>query len=324
MKRKLDLNLLPIAAALFEERSVSRAAEKLGISQPAASRALQRLRRMVGDPLFVKSRRGVEPTPKAVALAACAREILSKVEAGLLAQPEFHPANYRGTFSISTSEGAEFWLWPEIFRRLKKISPHSTYRLLRIPVANLARQLESGEVDLTVGFFPMLHGSNLIQQGLLKMKSVCLLRADHRVRKAKLTRSQFEKLEHVVVDGASRNLVIDHAISTHHLRRKVALVISGYSSLASILASSDLIATVPLPMGVQLVENAHNLRMIQPPVDFPGILIAQYWEGRFNDDPRNQWLRAVVKEVVNSERKRTENRVAALAINSSASLAAQA
>jgi DNA-binding transcriptional LysR family regulator len=300
-KNKLDLNLLPIARVLFEERSESRAAEKLGMSQPAVSRALKRMREMLGDPLFVKSRRGVEPTAKGLALVACAREVLTKVQSGLFARLDFNPSTYDGMFILSTTEAAEFWLWPEIFTRVRKLAPHSTCRLLRLPASNIPRELENGGIDLTLGFFPTLHGNNLFQQGVLRVRPVCLLRADHPIRGKKLTMKQFEKLEHIVVQAIGRNLVVDHALAQHKIRRKVALITAGYACLAPIIAQSDLLTTVPLGLGLRMAASSPNLKVMEPPIDIPPVLVAQYWHRKFHNDIRNQWLRGVVREVVSSQ-----------------------
>ena len=296
--KKLDLNLLPIARVLLEERSESRAAEKLGMSQPAVSRALKRMREMLGDPLFVKSQRGVEPTAKGLALVACARDVLSKVQTGLFAQLDFNPATYDGIFTISTTEAAEFWLWPEIFSRFRKLSPHSSSRLLRLPTTNIPRELENGGIDLTFGFFPTLHGNNLFQQGILRVRPICLLRANHPIRGKKLTMKQFERLEHIIVQAIGRNLVVDHALAHHKIHRRVALITSGYACLAPIISNSDLVVTVPLGLGLRLAATSPNLRVIEPPIAIPPVLVAQYWHRKFNNDVRSQWLRGIVREVV--------------------------
>jgi DNA-binding transcriptional LysR family regulator len=300
-KKQLDLNLLPIARMLFEERSESRAAEKLGMSQPAVSRALKRMRESLGDPLFVKSRRGVEPTAKGLALVACARDVLSKVQSGLFAHLEFNPATYDGVFTISTTEAAEYWLWPEIFRRLRQLCPDSSCRLVRLPVSGIPHELEHGSIDLTLGFFPTLHGNNLFQQGVLRVRPTCLIRADHAIRGKKLTMKQFERLEHIVVQAIGRNLVVDHVLAHHRIHRKVALVTSGYACLAPIIANSDLITTVPLGLGLRLAASSPNLRVIEPPIEIPPVLVAQYWHRKFHTDMRNQWLRSVVKEIISTQ-----------------------
>jgi DNA-binding transcriptional LysR family regulator len=296
--KKFDLNLLPVAYVLFEKRSVSQAAEQLGMSQPAVSRALKRMREMLRDPLFVKSRRGVEPTPKALALVACAREVLSKVQMGLFSTPEFIPETFDGKFSVSTTEAAEFWLWPDIFSRLRQLAPRATFRLLRLPTSKIVREFENGTVDLSLGFFPSLHGNNLFQQGVLRVRAICLLRADHPIRGKKLSVKQFAGLEHVVVEAIGRNLMVDHALAEKKIHRKVVLVTPGYACLVPIISNSDLVATVPWGLGKRLAANSPNLRVIEPPISIPPVLVAQYWHRKFHNDLRNQWLRSVVRDVL--------------------------
>lgn len=294
-RTKLDLNLLPVACVLFEQRSVSRAAEKLGISQPAVSRALKRMRDSLGDPLFVKSREGVEPTAKAILLVACARDVLARVQDGLFASPEFSPATYDGKFFISSTEAAEYFLWPDIFSRLRKLAPKATYRLLRLSPASIPRELESGGVDLCLGYFPTLHGSNLVQQGLVHVRPTCLLRADHPIRGRKLTLKQFSELGHVVVDAIGRNLLFEQVLAEKKIQRKVVLTTSGYASLLPIISTSDLVVTVPRGLGKRLAEVSPVVKTIEPPVGVPSALVAQYWHRKYHNNARNQWLRSAVK-----------------------------
>jgi DNA-binding transcriptional LysR family regulator len=295
--KKLDLNLLPIACALFEYRSVSRAAERLGMSQPAVSRALQRMRGMLNDPLFVKSRRGVEPTTKAFAMVSCARDVLNRVQTGLFGKSDFLPGTYDGKFSIATTEAAESWLWPEIFKRLRQLAPRSSCRLLRIPTANIPLELENGGVDLAVGFFPKLHGNNLFQQGLLKVQPICLIRADHPIRGKKLTVKQFRKLDHIIVDAIGRNWMVDHVLAQYKIRRKVVLFTTGYACLVPIISNSDLVVTIPRALGIRLASAMPTVRVIEPPVIIPPVLVTQFWHRKFHADVRNKWLRGVVKGV---------------------------
>jgi DNA-binding transcriptional LysR family regulator len=298
LARKLDLNLLPIACMLFEQRSVSRAAEKLGLSQPAVSRALQRMREMLKDPLFVKSRQGVEPTAKAFELVACARDVLARVQTGLFATSEFNPGKYEGKFSISTTEAAEFWLWPEIFKRARALAPRATFRLLRLATGVIPHQLENGEIDLALGFLPRLHGNNLFQQGVLKIRPICLIRADHPIRGKKLTIKQFQRLDHIIVEAVGRNLMVDQVLAKYKIHRKVALYTTGYACLAPIIANSDLVVTVSRALGTRIAATNAGLRVVELPVSIPTALVAQYWHRKYHNDIRNQWLRGVVKDVI--------------------------
>lgn len=297
-RAKLDLNLLPVACVLFEQRSVSRAAEKLGMSQPAVSRALKRMRESLGDPLFIKSRGGVEPTAKAVTLVSCAREVLTRVQKNLFASPEFSPATYDGKFSISSTEAAEYFLWPEMFVRLRRLAPKASYRLLRLAPSSIPRELESGGIDLCIGFFPTLNGSNLLQQGVLRVRPICLLRADHPIRGRKLTLKQFSELGHVVVDAIGKNLLFEQALAEKKIQRKVVLTTQGYASLLPIISTSDLVVTVPAGLGQRLAATSPGVRTIEPPFGFPSALVAQYWHRKYHNNVRNQWLRSAVKEVL--------------------------
>lgn len=234
-------------------------------------------------------------------LVASARELLSKVEKGLFARPDFDPATYEGRFTVATTEAAESWLWPEAFRRLRQISPHSTYRLLRIPTNNIPEELENGSIDLALGFFAGLHGNNLVRQGILRIRPICMIRADHPIRGKRLTVKQFQTLEHIIVEAIGRNLTVDQTLAEHKIHRKVALYTSGYACLAPIISNTDLVVTIPRALGMRLAATIPQLRVIEPPVQIPPVLVTQYWHRKLHNDARNSWLRNVLKETISEQ-----------------------
>ena len=301
--KKFDLNLLPVVSVLLEERSVTKAAEKLGITQSGVSRALNRLRETFDDPLFIKSRLGVEPTAKALHLAAAVRSLLTQVETRLFSSMSFDAATYDGTFSITSTEAAEFWFWPKIFGRLRQLSPRSSYRLLRLSTREIPRELKNGGIDLCVGFFPKLHGTNLMQQGVVSVPPICLLRADHPIHGHKLTIKQFLELEHALVEASGGNILVDHVLGHKRLHRRVVLYTTGYSALPSLIANSDLVAIIPLSLGTHFVASTPNLKLMKPPLEFPCAYVRQYWHRKFHEAPKIKWLRGIIKRIFIDEQK---------------------
>jgi DNA-binding transcriptional LysR family regulator len=302
VRANFDLNLLRIAVALYDEHSVTRAALKLQMSQPSVSTALKRLRSSVGDPLFLRTAAAMTPTPRAHSLVAEARGILARVEEGVLAEVPFDPSAEGVTFSIALSDVGEMVFLPRILERVKTLAPRASVRSVSAPPAQLESALEGGEVDLAVGYFPDLRKSNFVQQRLFNHYFVCLLRADHPVRGERLTMEQFLRLEHAVVHAEGRSSeILEDYLKRRKIHRKVALHTPHFMSLPMIIARSDLVATVPHAIGMYWSGPGTRIRALRPPFDVPAIALRQHWHRRFQNDARNKWLRAIVRELFSSE-----------------------
>jgi DNA-binding transcriptional LysR family regulator len=300
--RKLDLNLLPIVVALYDQRSVSRAAQKLGMSQPAVSAALAKLRKLFGDPLFVRTSRGMEPTPRAIALAPPAREALLRIDNEFLSDVLFDPATTKRTFTFALSDVGEMVFLPKILDGLTRLAPHASVRSVALPLAQTEQGLESGEIDLAIGYFPDLKRSSFFQQRLFTHTFVCLLRADHSIRGNKLSLKQFLDLGHAVIRADSRGQeVFENFLMKKKIQRKVVLRTPHFMSIPTIIARSDLVATVPHPLGMYFSKLAANLKTMIPELDIPGIYLKQHWHRRFHNDPKNRWLRGLVSQLFNDE-----------------------
>jgi DNA-binding transcriptional LysR family regulator len=297
-----DLNLLRIAVALYDQRSVTRAALKLQMSQPSVSSALKRLRSSLGDPLFLKTASAMTPTPRAHSLAAEARAILVRVEEGVLADVPFDASADGVTFSIALSDVGEMVFLPRILERIKALAPRACVHSVSAPPAQLQSALESGEIDLAVGYFPDLRNNNFVQQRLFNHHFLCLLRADHPNRGERLTMEQFLDLEHAVVHAEGRSSeILEDYLKRHNIQRKVALHTPHFMSLPMIIARSDLVATVPHAVGMYWSGPGTRIRALRPPLDVPAIVLRQHWHRRFQNDARNKWLRAIVRELFSSE-----------------------
>jgi len=166
MINKIDLNLPPIAVALYDELSVSRAAHALGMSQPAVSMALRRLRVTFNDPLFVRGSHGITPTPRAHALMAVARPLVTRVKEGLLAEEQFNAGLSTRPFTFALSDVGERVFLPKLLERLRAQSPQAGIRSVSMPPHRIAEGLERGDIDLVIGHFPDLTGQAFFQQRL--------------------------------------------------------------------------------------------------------------------------------------------------------------
>ena len=300
--KRLDLNLLPIVIALYEERAVNKTATRLGMSQPAVSAALARLRKAFDDPLFVRTAHGMEPTPRVHALIVPARDVLSRVERDVLSGLAFDPATANTTFTFALSDVGEMVFLPRIMERLQTLAPLASVRSVALSPSDVREGLERGEVDLAVGYFPDLETTNFFQQRLFTHHFCCLLRADHRISSKRLSMKQYLGLRHVAVHAAGRSQeIFDRYLVRNKIRPKVVLVTPHFMSLPPIISKSDLCATVPHAIGI-FFAGSTNIKTVLPPFhDAPPIVLKQHWHRKAHHDPRHQWLRRLVSELFNQE-----------------------
>jgi DNA-binding transcriptional LysR family regulator len=295
--RKVDLNLLVVFDMLLRLRSVSRTAETLGMSQPAMSLALKKLRSAFADPLFVRGSRGLSPTPRAEQLAVPVQHVLDQIKNDVLRQPSFKPATTERTFTFNMADVGELVFLPRLYAHLRAVAPGANIRTVSTPPAQLAEAMQSGEVDLAVGYFPQLQGAAIYQQRLFSHSFVCILRKDHPLSGGQITKKQFLDAEHVVVqqEGKSHEL-FEEAIVAQGLKRRVVLSIPHFLAIPLVIAESDLIVTVPYAIGMSFAKMA-SLKMLRPPIEVGPAEVKQHWHARFHHDEANRWIRGVVAEL---------------------------
>ena len=287
----LDLNLLRALDALLDERSVTRAAERLALTQPAVSGLLARLRERFDDPLFVRGRRGVTPTPRALSLATPVKRILADVEA--LARPvAFDPAKATFTLSIAATDYALQAVVAPFLPRLRAVAPGVRVRARPIEAADAPTLFERGELDIALSTpadaLPELHARRLFEE-----RYVVVARADHpRVSPHGVTLEDFCALDHALVSysGESFRGVTDEALARVGRSRRVALSLSSFLVLADVLRTTDLIAVVPS----RLAATARGLAACPPPIDIPGFVKLAVWHPRTHADPARRWARGLL------------------------------
>jgi DNA-binding transcriptional LysR family regulator len=291
----LDLNLLYVLVALDEHRSVSGAARKLHRSQPGVSVALGKLRAFFGDPLFVRSGNGMEPTPRAMALIESSRAVLGRIGSDIVAELPFDPVKSSTPVTLALSDVGEVVLLPRLIGRLRQLMPNAMVRSVALSALEVARQLESGEVDLAIGYFPDLKKHNFYQQTLYSDTFASLIRSDHTLQAEQLSIEQYLQLEHAVVRAESRTEeVIETYLSRKKLRRQVVLTTPHFASVPIIIAHSDLISTIPEPLARYFASISAGVRIVRLPFLTPRIAIRQFWHRKLHHDVRNRWLRALV------------------------------
>lgn len=291
--RNLDLNLLPAFDALLRHQGVSAAARELGMSQPAMSHALARLRAGLGDPLFVRTGRGLKPTARADALGLPVREILARLRDEVLAGGGFVAAGATRGFALCLSDVGSFVLWPRIVASVARAAPGVRLALKSLDSARIAPALEEGAVDLAIGAYPALP-DGLFQQRLFERDYVCLVRAGHAFARRKPTLAAFAAAEHVVVDAASRVPErIDALLARRGLERRVAMRLSSYLMLPPLIESGDFVAVVPGQLA-EAFAGRSALASTPLPLPVPPVTIRQHWHRRAHADAGNVWLRGVV------------------------------
>lgn len=291
----IDLNLLKSLGALLETGSVSRAAEKVNLSQPAMSRALNRLQHVVKDPLLVRSGRGMVLTPRGEALREPVNDALAQL-AGLLRPQAFDPSQARDRFRIMAPDYIAQRILPAVLAKVSKAAPMVQIEMANPSDAAIA-DLSAGRLSLGFGVVddgPVLE--NVRSQSLLKDRQVCLMRKGHPLLAVGMTLERYAAAPHAMLSitgqGGGR---IDEILRRHGLSRTITLRIAHFLTVGAVIASTDLIVTVPELLAREVMTD--DLIHVDPPAELeaPPFTVSQIWHERFTEDPAHQWLRRLVR-----------------------------
>lgn len=291
----VNLNLLVALDALLRERSVTRAARRVGVTQPAMSNSLAQLRRLFADPLFERERHGLSPTPRALALAPLLAEGLHAFERALAA-PTFDPRTSERRFVIWTSDYVELVLMPPLLRELERTAPNVRIEVRPWGLHAVPESLARGEGDLMLGFFDELPAGH--QQSLLFEEDyVCIVRKDHpRVRRS-LTLARYLELSHVLVSQRSDSPgSVDRALEKLGKKRRVALRVSHFLMVPVLVGATDLVAAISR-RAAEPFASALGLRLLPPPLALPRSRIRQAWPTSLEKDPAHRFLRETLTRV---------------------------
>ncbi len=300
--RSMDLNLLVALRALLDERNVSRAAEKSGLSQPGMSRALQRLRSMFNDPLLVKSEQGgYEPTPRAEAIDFALRQILFDIQ-NIIAPPTFDPALAKGDFRILALDYELVVLLPKIVARIRNEAPGLNVWTIAPKMMNTQEGIDfspliRGEIQLILTAFTYTH-SGIYRQKLLEETNICISSVNHPDAGSQpFPLEKLKNLDHLWVDIIGPDPgAIDETLATHGLSRDIKLSVPSFLLAGYTVATTDLIAIMPRRV-MQPFADAGLISIMEPPIGLPAFTIYQYWHERYNKDPLHVWFRKLVLDV---------------------------
>lgn len=294
--RDIDLNLLVLFDVMLRERRVSRAAQTLGLSQPAVSNALARLRRLLDDPLFVRTPGGMEPTPLARQLAAPVADALATLHGALNHRADFGPRESERVFTIGMSDIGEVYFLPPLVRTIRDVAPGVTVSTVRNAAVDLKHEMEAGHVDLAIGLLPQLKGG-FHQRRLFLQRYVCLFRRGHGLdRRRALTQADYEAAEHVrVVSAGTGHGQVDERLARRGVQRRIKLTVPHFVAVGHLLQHTDLVATVPEKLAQALVE-PFDLVVAPLPFVVPEFAVNAFWHAKVHHDPASRWLRQVIVE----------------------------
>jgi len=292
---EIDLNLLRVFDAVLHEKGVTPAAARLGLTQPAVSNALARLRKLLGDALFVRTPRGVDATPFARELAEPVRQALALLESALAHGPGFDPPTATRAFRFYMSDLGQIEFLPPLVERAQRVAPGVRLEAVALEVEDIGDALAAGALDLAVGFLPGL-GPPVRRQPLFRDPYVCLMRADHPDIGKQLTRKKFLAASHALVSYKGGHRVIEEALERAGLARKIALRVPHFTVVPMVLERSNLILTLPSKVA-RVYQRRGNFKSLPPPVPIPPADVAAHWHERFERDPGSRWLREMVMEL---------------------------
>ena len=292
--RKIDLNLLITFGALYDVRNVTRAADRLALTQPTVSGMLARLRDLFDDPLFVRTQHGVIPTPRADALAKPIKTMLTDIEA-LVAPAQFDPATASMTVSVSANDYMQHSVIVPLIKSLRKKAPGIRLAILPADITELTDKMARGTIDLAVTI-PEFSSPDLPRRLLYTERYVCTARKGHPVTGKKLSLNDFCRFDHVIVSptGGSFEGPADQALAELGASRKVSVSLPSFHVLLDTIRTDDFFALVPARF---LSGKMAGLKTFEPPISVPDFDVIISWHHRVDKDPAHRWIRALLTTV---------------------------
>lgn len=293
----LDLNLLPVFEAMLQEQNVTAAAARMGLTQSALSNALGRLRHYFEDPLFVKTRKGMLPTPRALELAQPLRDAMTLVRAAAQKSEGFDPTSSNRTFRLYMTDVGEMVLLPALMKHLRENGITIQIETAQLDSEEVAERLASGEIDFAVGYLPNL-GKAIASASLFREHYVCMTRKDgDDAASGKLTLKKFLAASHVLISSmGSGHQIIERTLEQRGFKRKVALRVPHFLVIPKIVADTDLVVTVPARVADAFAGQT-EVRVHPLPVPIPKFDVSLFWHPRFVNDPPIEWFRKLMLQL---------------------------
>lgn len=294
--RNQELNLLSVFDAIMTEGSITRAADRLAMTQPAVSNAVSRMRIAWKDELFVKDGRNIQPTLHAQNLWAQIREPLKQL--GEAVDPStFDPATAKRTYRVCGADLAINTAWKPLRKMIESDAPNINVYAFPYTIVNGEQMLNDAEVDVVIGTFG-LTSSSITSQFLFNSKYVCAMRPGHPLAKANLSLEEFAAADHLLVSLSGDTVgFTDQALAQHGLKRRIAMTVNHFSIIVPLVAESDLITVVP-SLAIENEIFRGELAVTRPPVDIPTNQLSCYWHRRQEKDPGLIWFRERLSSIL--------------------------
>jgi DNA-binding transcriptional LysR family regulator len=289
----IDLNLLIVFQEVFQQRQVSLAARRLGLSQPTISNALARLRQAFGNELFVRTAQGMQPTPYALQIADPIANALLNVKQALNQQEQFDPTTSERHFVIAMTDVGEIHFMPTLVERCGQAAPGVRISAVRISSIKWLEEIETGRIDLAIGAFTDVPAS-LYHRRLFSQNYVTMFRRGHRFCGKKIELAAFLKARHLIV--ATRESPYDQIndrLEKAGVSRSAQFRVPHFTSVPYIVSTTDMVVTVPEKLA-QRASEPFGLDYVRPPLRLPVLRTSIFWHRRFNQDSGNQWLRSLI------------------------------
>ncbi|NOW47733.1 DNA-binding transcriptional LysR family regulator [Novosphingobium sp. SG751A] len=293
---RLDLNLATSFLAIWEERSVSRAALRLNLSQSALSGSLARLRGITGDPLFVRSRMGMEPTPRAIAMAPVLSAALDRMSEALAPLPPFAPGGIARALVVGMSDDFMLACGPALVRRLLAEAPQASVIFRQCNSQTAAAMLESREIDMAMIAGGRGRGQTIRHQAIGRSSYLCLGDGDALAPHLPLTLEGYTALPHVLVSFSGRSGIIDEALQDLGRKRRIITALTQFAALPPFLQDSGWIATLP-GHAARALARSTGLSTFAPPLTLAPYEVRLCWRRDGDADPISQWLRGLLADV---------------------------
>ncbi|SAL53498.1 LysR family transcriptional regulator [Caballeronia turbans] len=289
----LDVEWIWVFDEIYKTLSVTSAADRLGMTQGAASTALNRLRDYYGDQLFVRTSRGMLPTPRAVALQPVLHKVREDLEVARTGALVFEPASSHRTFRLCMTDLGEIALLPRLLGHLRPHAPNVHIEAEKIN-PDSPRRLEDGTIDLAIGYMPQLD-AGFYQQALFEQDFQCIASLSHPRIGKRLGKSTYVAERHVEVSNPAtgHTAMVEKALSSSGVTRDIALRVPSFLAVAQIVSETELLATVPRYYALAMLSR-EPIRHLDIPYELPRYSVKQHWHARFHSDPGNVWLRKTV------------------------------
>jgi DNA-binding transcriptional LysR family regulator len=298
-KPTFDLRLLRVFDVLMAERNVTQAATRLHLTQSAVSQALAKLRDAVGDPLFIRSRHGMVPTAKALAMAAPLRQALDIMAATLEATVAFEPGKSRRSFRIATTDYTLMELLPKLVKKVQERAPNIELIVSPIILDRGFESIRDDRIDLVIAYFVVTKvPSNFRKRQLFRDSYVVLARKGHAKFRAGMTLSAYAEAEHIVVTPRDtwQPWPLDAALGKSHLKRNIRVRVPHFLLVPYVVADTDLIATIPA-RAAAYIKDKFPIDIFSVPLDVSTFKVEMTWDERHHHDPAHRWMRNLLSEV---------------------------